>query len=336
MKLPVRPPYLSCSCEVRAMTESSSPHSSPPATGTGGVQAERKLPSIAASPGWGPLWVGGGGGWLSPRSPWPPEDVEGRPGGLQWAAACVGLGAGGHHTVLVLAVALVSCWRCCGLCGRKLCAPPHLAQAFASLTWGGPEGRSPPASGAPDPDWQGLCSGCSTSESEGTDHCTGPAGSWRQGRPPLGSYCCRLVRPVLPDRVKLGRAVRVQPRGPCLHGIKGGAGPSGQWEEEEDGYFPVPLPGSGWALGWCQGQEHLAVAWLREDASGQARGAKGPPGRVRIAGQESGWLLACCTQRRTRVVRGETSAGSVQPGSRSPPSSSWWEGLLRAVPSDQP
>lgn len=220
--------------------------------------------------------------------------------------------------------------------GCKLCAPPGLAQALASLRWGGPEGRSPPPPGAPDPDWQGLCSGCSTCELEGTGHCAGPAGSWRQGRPPLGSSCCRLVRPVLPDRGKLGRAVRVQPRGPCLHGIKGGAGPSGQWEEEEHGYFPGPLPGSGWALGWCQGQEHLAVAWLCEDASGQARGAKGPPGRVGITVQESGWSLACCTQRRTRVVRGETSAGSVQPGSRSLPSSSWWEGLLRAVPSDQP
>lgn len=64
MKLPIRPPRLSCSCEVRAVTESSSPHSSPPsATGTGGVQAERKLPSIASGPGRDALWVGGW--WLA-------------------------------------------------------------------------------------------------------------------------------------------------------------------------------------------------------------------------------------------------------------------------------
>lgn len=66
MKLPIRPPRLSCSCEVRAVTESSSPHSSPPsATGTGGVQAERKPPSIASGLGRDALWVGGW--WLALR-----------------------------------------------------------------------------------------------------------------------------------------------------------------------------------------------------------------------------------------------------------------------------
>ena len=186
--------------------------------------------------------------------------------------------------------------------------------------------------GHPDPDWQGLCSGCSTSELEGTGHCVGPAGSWRQGRPLLGSSCCRLVKPFLPDR-EVGKGSQIQPGGLCLHGIKGRAGPLGQWEEEEeDRCFSVPLLGSGWALGWCHRQEDLAVAWLHEDASGQAWGAKelgalGPPGPRRQWGSESRgrkvdgcWPVAYSTGH--RWLEGETMAGSVQPGTKSLPSSS--------------
>ena len=78
LKLPIRPPHLSCSCEVRAVTESSSPHSSP--SGMGGVQAERKLPSIASGPGQGPLWVGG----VVVGSPLVPPDLQRmRRGGLE-------------------------------------------------------------------------------------------------------------------------------------------------------------------------------------------------------------------------------------------------------------
>lgn len=56
--------------------------------------------------------------------------------------------------------------------------------------------------------------------------------------------------------------------------------------------FPRASSWLWWALGWCQRQEDLAVAWLHEEASGQARGAEepsaqGPPVACRQGGSES-------------------------------------------------
>lgn len=96
--------------------------------------------------------------------------------------------------------------------------------------------------------------------------------------------------------------------------------------------FPRASSWLWWALGWCQRQEDLAVAWLHEDASGQARGAKepraqGPPVPCRQGGSESQgskvdgrWPVAYSTGH--RWSEGETLAGSVRPGSKSLPCSS--------------